>query len=83
VSFTRAVRVPFDSSGDGRRHATGFFVAGLTLLGIGLERLINSYLLSGHLQGGTVLARFLLGEAFAAVGGLFLAFAGYLYVRGR
>ena len=54
-------------------------VAGLGLLGIGLERLLNAYLIGS--QAGDLSTRFLIGVLCSAAGGLLLVLAVYMHTR--
>lgn len=65
---------------------TGFLITGLTLLGIGLDRLLNVFLLSDNLAdvlAASMFTRLVIGETCTAIGSVLLAFAGYLHFRSR
>lgn len=59
----------------------GLLLSGLALMGIGLDRLVNSYLVSGHVIVGDVqgiaFVRSIVGLVCVTVGGLLLALAAY------
>ncbi len=54
-------------------------VAGLGLLGIGLERLLNAYLIGS--QATDFSMRFFIGALFSTAGGLLLVLAVYMRTR--
>jgi hypothetical protein len=59
----------------------GLLVAGVVLLAIGLERLLNAYLLGG--QSTSLLTRVLVGALCITAGSLLLALTGYIRLRRR